>query len=130
MDQSSTLNNKKLKKVLYYQETEIFKNVLYFLKIEIIVHFIEKANIFLYSLKTKVLRNCVKNLVFYNLSKQKFERLFFKKISLTTKILAHSVIVVLFSYFPKQNFFQKAFYIHQEKFLHFCPNKRKSIQNE
>ena len=42
------------KKIVYYQKTEIFKNFLYFLKIEIIVHLIEKANIFLYSLKTDV----------------------------------------------------------------------------
>ena len=44
----------KKKKIVYYQKTEIFKNFLHFLKIEIIVHLIEKANIFLYSLKTDV----------------------------------------------------------------------------
>ena len=70
--QKKNKKKNKQKKIVYYQKTEIFKNFLYFLKIEIIVHLIEKANKLLYSLKTKVLRNCVKNLVFYNLPKQKF----------------------------------------------------------
>ena len=66
VDQSGTVNSKKFKNFYIYQEQEISKKILYSLKVEIPVNWIEKAKIFLYSLETEILALLINKSIFFS----------------------------------------------------------------